>query len=374
MTGRDAVIIGAGLAGSAAAIRLARAGKHVTLLDKATGAHDKICGEFLSRTAQHHLADLGVDLEDLGAASIDRIRLIRGGQSVSVDLGFTAKSLSRKVLDTALIGLVAQVGADVQMGCKANAFHCAQGLWQIDTNRGTHQAPALFLATGKQDMRATHRPSTPLSDVVAFKMHYLLHPQQTAELSSHVELILFEQGYAGLEMIEQGKANLCMVVSKSFFQKCGKQWSGLLRHILEQNPWLASRLLHATPLWEKPLAIAGVPYGFLHRDTKRAPENFYRLGDQMAVIPSFCGDGMALALHSASLASKHSLQSDSKKYHAECRRLFRPNVRRAALLSHIIGHPVGQAVLFQLSRAVPTLLRYADRRMRLGGIGVVLPQ
>jgi flavin-dependent dehydrogenase len=57
----DILIAGGGLAGSAAAIALARAGRRVTLLERETGPKHKICGEFISTEAQAYLRVLGVD-------------------------------------------------------------------------------------------------------------------------------------------------------------------------------------------------------------------------------------------------------------------------------------------------------------------------
>jgi flavin-dependent dehydrogenase len=59
----DAIIIGGGLAGSAAAIELARAGKKVLLLEKEGQAHHKVCGEFISCEAEYYLSALGFDLK-----------------------------------------------------------------------------------------------------------------------------------------------------------------------------------------------------------------------------------------------------------------------------------------------------------------------
>ena len=57
----DVVVVGGGPAGAAAAIRLARAGRDVVLVDKATFPRDKICGDGLTTGALRLLDDLGLD-------------------------------------------------------------------------------------------------------------------------------------------------------------------------------------------------------------------------------------------------------------------------------------------------------------------------
>ncbi len=69
------LVIGGGLAGSMVAMRLAAAGREVTLLERERTAHHKVCGEFLSREAVQYLEQAGVDPLDLGAKAIRTVRL-----------------------------------------------------------------------------------------------------------------------------------------------------------------------------------------------------------------------------------------------------------------------------------------------------------
>ena len=58
----DVLIVGAGPAGSVAALVLARAGAHVALVDKAEFPRDKACGDLVGPRGVQLLLDLGVDL------------------------------------------------------------------------------------------------------------------------------------------------------------------------------------------------------------------------------------------------------------------------------------------------------------------------
>src|SRR3546814_14508479 len=85
-------------------------------------------------------------------------------------------------------------------------------------------------------------------------------------------------------------------------------------------PLLRERLEGAEPLLTRPLAVARIPYGFLHTPGS-ADGGVYRLGDQAAVIPSFSGDGMAIALHSGIAAADSFLAgSAAADYHMRLRR------------------------------------------------------
>src|ERR1700733_3768627 len=87
------LVIGGGLAGSTMGIRLAAAGRRVTLLERELKAHHKVCGEFLSREAVAYLEQLGVDAIALGAQTIRTVRLTARNQVVKTNLPFTALSV-----------------------------------------------------------------------------------------------------------------------------------------------------------------------------------------------------------------------------------------------------------------------------------------
>jgi 2-polyprenyl-6-methoxyphenol hydroxylase-like FAD-dependent oxidoreductase len=85
-TARRVVIIGASLAGSIAAIELARAGARVTLIDKETFPRRKPCGEGLSARGQSELAAAGCSLDDLGCGyrPLNGYLIFRGSRSLDI--------------------------------------------------------------------------------------------------------------------------------------------------------------------------------------------------------------------------------------------------------------------------------------------------
>ena len=99
----EAIVVGGGLAGSAFAIELARQGRPVVVLEKTTGAHHKVCGEFLSAEAQALLARLGLDVWQLGARPAGWLGLEFGGRNERLRLPFRGAGLSRFLLDQALL-------------------------------------------------------------------------------------------------------------------------------------------------------------------------------------------------------------------------------------------------------------------------------
>ena len=359
---REAVVIGGGLAGGAAAALLAAQGRRVTLIERQPGPHDKVCGEFLSVEAQALLAKLGLDLDTLGGAQIDRLRLIMGTRTVEAALPFTALGLTRRRLDEALLMRAVGLGAEVQRGIVVRSV--ARGV--VETAAGSIRSDTLLLASGKHEVRGLRRETEgAVSGQVGFKMYFDLQNRQRDELAGHIELILFDGGYAGLQLVETGVANLCLTVSAERFDAVGRNWDGLFSALLDE-PHLQRRLEGATPLLSRPLSIAGTPYGFLHRDQPRAVSPVFRLGDQAAVIPSFCGDGMAIALHSARLAAAAVAQGvDPVRYHARLRGGVGRQVAMATALHRLGEGSAGRGVVVTVASLAPRLLSLAASWSRI---------
>ncbi|WP_426167696.1 FAD-dependent monooxygenase [Sandarakinorhabdus sp. DWP1-3-1] len=288
------VIIGGGLAGGAAAVRLAQRGRAPLLLEREAGAHDKICGEFLSVEAGRHLSALGFDVARLGGARIDRVRIHAGHRTAEARLPFVATGVTRRSLDAALLDHAAAAGAEVRRDTAVR--HIAGG--RAVTADGTTDAGPLLLATGKHDLRGEPRdPAGTIQGLIGFKQFFRALPRLRAALAGAVEITAFDGGYAGLQCVEGDRLNLCLLVDRTRFGVLGGSWPALFAALLRE-PGLAP-LADVEPLLARPLTIANVPYGYL----ARPGDDLYRLGDQAAVIPSFCGDGMAMALHGGRLAA-----------------------------------------------------------------------
>lgn len=365
MTPWNALVIGGGLAGSAAAIQLAKAGKSVILFEKEKSAHHKVCGEFLSYEAQYFLHELGVDIVALGAVPIEMMQLTKGRHTITTALPFQGMSLSRFVLDEALLQHAIEQGVQVNRGAAVTALTHAGDAWQAVAAQHTYLAECVFLATGKHDLRALPRDAGDQNDFIGFKMYWRLTPEQAQRLEKQVRVFLFKGGYAGLEPIEHGITNLSLVVTKPRFIEVGKQWGALLAAITQEVPELGVCLAGAEPSWNQPLAIFGIPYGFVYSEPAAAAENLYRLGDQMAVIPSFCGDGMAIALCTASQAVKSALAHHGPSYHACMRQKLLPQIRLASWVSRMTTSSLGQSVLFFVCRHFPRVLKHIAVKTRI---------
>lgn len=342
---------GGGPAGAAVALLLARAGRQVCVFEREPASGHKVCGEFIGGDALALLAELGIDVAALGGAAITRLRLLRAGRRVEAALPFPALGLSRRKLDAALLRAAGAAGAQVVRGHAARRLR--PGVLELDRLPPV-AAPALFLATGKHDLRGAARAAGRAADTVAFKLHLGLAPDQARALAGAIELLLWDDSYAGLQPIEDGAANLCLVTPRTRLQRAGG-WDGLLDGLCRDSPHLAARLRGARG-WDKPLAIAAVPYGFIHR-AAAGDAGIFRLGDQLGVIHSFTGDGIAIALHTARLAARCFLAGASPAaYHARAAAEVAGPIRLSCALYRAGRRPPVQAAMIAAAGLWPGAL------------------
>ena len=372
----DIAIIGGGLAGASLAVQASAHGQRVLLIEREAGPHDKVCGEFLSHEALLHLRALDIDPLRLGGMPIDRVRLATGSAVADVVLPFQGVGLSRRVLDEALLARAAAGGATLRRGHAATGLDCGpdeQRVRMQDSRVIT--ARHVVLATGKHDLRGWKRGPGRQNDLVGFKQHFRLAPDQASRLAGAVELMLFEGGYAGLQLVEDGQATLCLLIRRSRLVQLGGRWTAVLAAAGEDVPLLRQRLADAQPVQSRPLTIAGIPYGLLApAATDPARGGVWRLGDQSAVIPSFTGDGMSIALHSAALAARMLHEGRTPdRLQAAMRRDVGRQVAGAALLSlaavrRPLQRPLVTIARFApvLSRAIATATRIPDAALQRG--------
>ncbi len=296
----DVIIIGGGLAGSAAAIGLARRGHRVLLLERRARPAPKLCGEFLSTEVAALLGRLGV----LGAAHAAGAHPIRravvtapGGAAYRSRLPGTALGVSRLRLDALLFEEARAAGAEARYGAAARAVEgTLHDGFEVRTGGAAFRGRLVLGAYGKRSLLDRKLERAFLSEdspQVAFKAHYA-----GLRMPGVIELHAFPGGYCGLSRVEEGRVNVCWIARAEQLKAAGGRPEDMIEQSLARNPALLTRLWGREPVSDSFLAIAQVslaPKGAVVRDV-------LMLGDAAGMIAPLCGDGMAMALHSAELA------------------------------------------------------------------------
>jgi flavin-dependent dehydrogenase len=350
------LILGGGPAGSAAAITLARADERPLVLERQRETGDALCGGFLSWHSLALLERLG--LPKLRGATVDHVRLFGRAGSASARLPRPALGVSRRQLDSALLAHAEALGARVERGVMAREIDGRE----IRADGETFAPERLLLATGKHDVRGAARPKPPGDPALGLRVRLGPAPALTRLIESAIELHLFDRGYAGLVLQEDGSANLCLAVRKSRLNEEGDP-RALLDAIGREAPALGERLAW---LADKAGidAIASVPYGW--RATGTAP-GVYRLGDQAGVIPSLAGEGMGIALTSGMRAGEAVLGGrPADEFQRDlARRTLRPIAVARAILA-AAERPVTAPLLVRTMKLAPGLATLVARATRVG--------
>ena len=292
------LVIGAGLAGSASAIGLSRAGSPPLLVERARETGDAICGGFLSWQTLATLERLGLDAAALGGQRVTMLRLFAGKRTLEAPLPRSGMGLSRKRLDTMLLAEAERLGTAVERGVTVRRVECGSAL----TSDGAKlTSDAIMLGIGKHGLASQPRPAPPkvaADPVIGLRLRIATSPTGERLVGDAVELFLFDRGYAGLVRQEDGSINLCLAVHKSRLVGAGSRPEALIAQWGEENPRLGERLASGGPVGPVD-AIASVPYGWRAHATE---PGLWKLGDQAACIPSLAGEGMGIALASAASA------------------------------------------------------------------------
>lgn len=356
------LILGGGLAGSAAAIALAKRGVLATILERTREPADALCGGFLSWRSLAALERLGIAGDALNSTPVTRVRVFAGGRHAEAMLPAPARAVSRRRLDALLIERAAASGAGVERGVGVRAL---SGRTARLADGGSITRDTVLLATGKHELRGATRDADDAADpVLGLRVRLRASPR----IGDAIELHVFDGGYAGLVVQEDGRANLCMAVSRSRLQAAGDPII-LLQDLARDHPALADRLDGLDPA-DRIDAVANVPYGWSARATA---DGVYRLGDQAAVIPSLAGEGMGIALASGATAAHAILsgQSANTFQAAFARQAARP-LAVAGAIRRMTERPATARLLGRMAQ-VPWLVRAVASLTRIRQSGVDEP-
>ncbi len=351
----DAVVIGAGPAGSSAAIRLARMGMRVRLYEKATFPRAKLCGGFMSPECLEDLSDLDV-LDDLRAAGATLVRrtVIASMKGIRVEsaLREAALSTSRDILDQLLLAQAARAGVDIRMG--ADGFQ--------DSSPRDFTVIAAGRALGARAQKLTPWYAGSQTAYVGVQAFF----DNVRDLTDQVEINLVECGYVGLVRQQQG-INVCAMVTPDVLRRHGPSLDNVLQKWTLENPILKDHFQAArrkSP-W---MSVSPVRLGIRQLS---APGTFY-VGDAACVFDPFAGEGMAMGIYGSRLLMKAFEQmemSAEMAYEILWRQAFLPALKwnavmrlfysvpflRESILRTMQGYPQGLNWMTDLTRYRPAL-------------------
>jgi flavin-dependent dehydrogenase len=347
MSARHVAIVGGGAAGLAAAIEAAQRGDAVTVCESGALGRDKVCGEFLSPETMTDFVALGCerDIEALQPVAMRTVLVTtaRGGALRFTLEGAPALALTRRAMETVLAARARQLGVEVLERCPVTSTEPSRGGWRWCSPRREGSADVLVAAFGKRshldadfDLPRAREPE----ESVAVKAYF----DAPSGLESDVELHLVRGGYVGLNPVEGGRLGLCALLDG----EPTTDW-GRLSDRFASNAVLRERL---DRLGHPKGPIRGLArFGFgPQRIVARRDESIALLcGDAARLMPSFSGDGIAVALRSGRLAAVALSDGDpARRYLRNYRAEFSRRFRFATLLHRAFFRPALAELLMPL--------------------------
>ncbi|MFX0556923.1 NAD(P)/FAD-dependent oxidoreductase [Maribacter sp. CXY002] len=294
----DVLIVGGGLAGLTAANALARLGYGVLVYEAKPYPHHKVCGEYVSNEVLPYLKTLGIDLLKLGGVPITTFEISTlNGHKTSVPLDLGGTGISRYALDNILYKEALSQGVNFLFE-KVSDIQCKTDEFLVTSDNHTLKANMVIGAYGKRSSldKALKRDFIGVKNSwLAVKSHY----RNDDFPNDVVALHNFKGGYGGLSKTETGAVNFCYLAHYESFKKCNTIEEFNTKEV-SKNKHLQQFLDSSEPIFEKPLSIAQISFH------KKEPvvNHVLMCGDTAGLIHPLCGNGMAMAIHSAKLAAE----------------------------------------------------------------------
>lgn len=337
----DVAIVGGGLAGLTASIRLSLEGYRVVVFEKKEFPRHKVCGEYVSNEVIPVLKDLGVDPFIKGATSISRFHLTAtSGKGVFSELPLGAFGLSRFVLDQLLADRAVEVGAELLVNAPVRAIEFDRDQFQLKTKSGKFRAKYVIGAFGKTSTfhNRLGNDRSARKKYVAVKRHV-----RTDFPVDLVALHNFNGGYCGVSKVEDNRVNVCYLAHAKSVKKSGgiEQFE---RDYLWQNPQLKKVLENATPIFQDSMAISNFSFGA----KKAVVDHVFMAGDAAGMISPLCGNGMAMAITSGNhlagllggaLQGVQSRAAVEAEYRTWWNKMFRKRMWWGNRLQTLFGKP-----------------------------------
>ncbi len=337
---RKIIIVGGGLAGLIASIRLGRAGFNCQLFEKKIYPFHRVCGEYISNEVLPFLKREQLFPQNFNVPNINVLQLSSvSGKMTELSLDLGGFGISRYTFDHFLAQQAINCGVEIiHTEVDKIIFNEEKKFFSVSVGNTLYQADQVIGSFGKRsklDADLQRDFMNKRSPYVGVKYHIRTqHPNHIIALHN------FNGGYCGLSNIEEGKSTLCYLVHRDLLRE-HKSIHELEKAVLFKNPHLQNIFSSSEFLYEKPETINEISF-----ETKEPVYNHILMaGDAAGMIAPLCGNGMAMAIHSGKLVSdliidaaknQHSNTWLEEMYSTQWNNLFAGRLRTGRMIQHYL--------------------------------------
>ena len=341
----DLVVIGAGPAGSAAAIRAARGGARVIVFEKASQGRDKVCGDGLTPRAVTALSELKIPLDD--AHHIDGLRLVAGNVRRELvwpqNSGFAEHGAvwPRRLLDKRLNEAAQAAGVEIVWNTEALPIIADDGAVIGARADGQKFLGNLLVLSAGAHGRAARLLGVKRVAEEPFGLAIRTYAHTPRHRECYLEACLtlrdsassWVPGYGWIFPVGDGTVNIGVGSLSTMKGFRGLNLNRLLELYKKQiaDEWGLSEYLEKPRAWRLPMS-----------STRRWGTGWAAIGDAAGLINPMNGEGIDYALESGTLLADLFLDNPStapETYDQVISERFDNFLRIGRRFSFLIGHP-----------------------------------
>ncbi len=360
MKNKEVLIIGGGLAGLTAAIHLSKIGLKVILIEKNEYPKHKVCGEYISNEVLPYLNYLDLNISNLHPTNITHLEFSTvSGKIIKSILPLGGFGISRYTLDDYLYKKAIANGCKISKDTVESIVFNEDEFTITTSDKTVYKSELVIGAFGKRsniDQKINREFIQKKSPWLAVKAHY------SGDFANDlVGLYNFKGGYCGVSKVENGSINICYLADYKTFKKY-KNIAEYQEQVVFQNPHLKTIFSKCKQLFENPLTISQISF-----EKKQSVENhILMIGDTAGLIHPLCGNGMAMAIHSAKIVSElvvkfytseiKSRNELENRYIQEWNFNFKDRIKMGRFLATLLQKQKLSAVLMRILIVFPFLL------------------
>jgi geranylgeranyl reductase family protein len=340
----DILVIGAGPAGAAVAMRAAAGGAKVVVFDKAPYGRDKVCGDGLTPRAIAALNELNIPLED--AHRIEGLRMIANSTERELDWPSGTRFPDhgavwpRKRLDAALIDGAIEAGADVRWQSEALPVLDDGRVVGVEVGGEQWRAPLVVLAAGAPGAAARRLGAERVQDE-PFGLAIRTYAESPRHADDMLEACLTLQdedgtpvpGYGWMFPAGDGTVNIGVGALSTMkgFKKLNLNTLLESYHSLVRDSWSLGPYLERPRAWRLPMSA----------QLRHGP-GWVAIGDAAGLVNPMNGEGIDYGLESGIIAADFFLEDPATtpdRYDVAVAERFDGFLATGRRFSFLIGHP-----------------------------------